>query len=84
MSANKIPYLYSYLYGMGYNVYALFDNDKPGKDAIDDIISGDLEDDRINKLLKYDLVNPSDDIYLLYTLLLKHLVKLVKPYQLYY
>lgn len=65
MSANKIPYLYSYLYGMGYNVYALFDKDKPGKDAIDDIISGDLEDDRINKLLKYDLVNPSDDIYLL-------------------
>lgn len=65
MSANKIPYLYSYLCGMGYNVYALFDNDKPGNDAILEIISGDMEDERKNKLLKYDLVNPSEKKFLL-------------------
>lgn len=65
MSANKVPYLYSYLYGMGYNVYALFDNDKPGRKAINDIVSNDLEDARIYKLLKYDLVNPIDGDYLL-------------------
>lgn len=65
MSANKVPYLYSYLYGMGYNVYALFDNDKAGNDAISDIVSNDLEDDRIHKLLKYDLLSPSNNKYLL-------------------
>lgn len=65
MSASKVPYLYSYLYGMGYNVYALFDNDKPGNDAISDIVSGDLECDLVNKLLKYDLVNPSQGKLLL-------------------
>lgn len=64
-SANKVPYLYSYLYGMGYNVYALFDNDKPGNDAILEIIDGDFEDERKNKLLKYDMINPSNEKYLL-------------------
>ena len=65
MSANKVPYLYSYLYGMGYNVYALFDSDTAGNNAINDIISNDLEDERINKLFKYDLVNPSEQPFLL-------------------
>ena len=65
MSANKVPYLYSYLYGMGYNVYALFDNDKAGRTAISDIIAGDNEDERVSKLLKYDLLEPSENDYLL-------------------
>lgn len=64
-SASKIPYLYSYLYGMGYNVYALFDNDKAGRDAIKEIINSDLGDDRLNKIFKYDLVNSISSDYLL-------------------
>lgn len=65
MSANKIPYLYSYLYGIGYNVYALVDNDKPGRKAIMDIIDNDKEDERIEKLFMYDLANSSKTDFLL-------------------
>ena len=65
MSANKIPYLYSYLYGIGYNVYALVDNDKDGRKAIMDIIDNDKEDERIEKLFMYDLANSSKTDFLL-------------------
>lgn len=65
MSASKIPYLYSYLYGIGYNVYALVDNDKDGRKAIDDIIDSDIEDERVDKLFMYDLGNSSETDFLL-------------------
>lgn len=65
MSASKIPYLYSYLYGIGYNVYVLVDNDKDGRKAIDDIIDGDTEDERIKKLFTYDLNNSAETDFLL-------------------
>lgn len=65
MSANKIPYLYSYLYGIGYNVYVLVDNDKDGRKAIMDIIDNDKEDERIEKLFMYDLANSSKTDFLL-------------------
>lgn len=55
IGASKIPYLYSYLYGMGYNVYALLDNDTAGRNARNDIINSDEEDERIDKLLMYNL-----------------------------
>lgn len=65
IGASKIPYLYSYLYGMGYNVYALLDNDKAGRDAINDIIQGDKEDERADKLFKYDLDKTTESDFLL-------------------
>ena len=65
MSANKIPYLYSYLYGIGYNVYALVDNDNDGRKAIMDIIDNDKEDERLEKLFMYDLANSSKTDFLL-------------------
>ena len=57
IGASKVPYLYSYLYGMGYNVYTLLDADKAGKDAISEILNGDHDDERKNKLLTYDINN---------------------------
>lgn len=65
IGASKIPYLYSYLYGMGYNVYALLDNDKSGRNAMSDIINGDEEDDRVNKLFMYDLEKDTKSDFLL-------------------
>lgn len=65
MSASKIPYLYSYLYGIGYNVYALVDNDKDGRKAIETIIDSDIEDERVDKLFMYDLGSPSEKDFLL-------------------
>ena len=72
MSAEKVPYMYSYLYGMGYNVYALVDNDAQGRKAIDTITNSDETDDIINRLLKYNLVNGDESKdYLLEDLLSK-------------
>ena len=65
IGASKIPYLYSYLYGMGYNVYSLFDNDKSGRNAISDIINGDEEDERANKLFMYNLDKNTESDFLL-------------------
>lgn len=60
MSAEKVPYMYSYLYGMGYNVYALVDNDASGRKAINTIINFDESDELINKLFKYNLGSTDD------------------------
>lgn len=65
IGASKIPYLYSYLYGMGYNVYSLFDNDKSGRNAISDIINGYEEDERANKLFMYNLDKNTESDFLL-------------------
>ena len=65
IGASKIPYLYSYLYGMGYNVYTLLDNDKAGRDAINEIIGDDEDDERKDKLLKYNLGNSPEIDFLL-------------------
>lgn len=73
MSAEKVPYMYSYLYGMGYNVYALVDNDVQGRKAIDTITNSDETDDIINRLLKYNLGNGDESKdYLLEDLLSKN------------
>ena len=72
MSAEKVPYMYSYLYGMGYNVYALVDNDAQGRKVIDTITNSDETDDIINRLLKYNLGNGDESKdYLLEDLLSK-------------
>ena len=65
IGASKIPYLYSYLYGMGYNVYCLLDNDKSGRDAIKEIINNDEDDERISKLLRYNLGQSEETDFLL-------------------
>lgn len=65
IGASKIPYLYSYLYGMGYNVYALLDNDKSGRNAMSDIINGDEEDERANKIFMYNLDKDTKSDFLL-------------------
>lgn len=65
IGASKIPYLYSYLCGMGYNVYALLDNDKAGREAINDILNNDIEDERKEKILKYNLNDDVESDFLL-------------------
>lgn len=60
MSAEKVPYMYSYLYGMGYNVYALVDNDASGRKAINTITNSDESNELINKLFKYNLCSDDD------------------------
>ena len=39
--SEKVPYVYSYLYGMGYNVFTLVDNDKSGNKANKILVDGD-------------------------------------------
>lgn len=56
-SANKVPFMYSYLFGMGYDVYSLVDNDTPGNKANRTIVDNSDDTDLYNKLLTYDLIN---------------------------
>jgi predicted ATP-dependent endonuclease of OLD family len=52
MGANtEIVYMFSYLFGMGYQTYLLVDDDKPGKTAIKEL-SEDLSDG-VNRFLVY-------------------------------
>ena len=70
MSAEKVPYMFSYLYGMGYNVFALLDNDKTGRKAIETITNSDETADEIMKrLLMYNLDNDFSEDFLLENLL---------------
>lgn len=64
--AGKIPLMFGYLYGMGYDVYALTDNDTNGIDALKEII-GDEGDDSVfyNKLMTYNGKIDSSKILLL-------------------
>lgn len=70
--AGKIPLMFGYLYGMGYDVYAITDNDTNGIDALKEII-GDEGDDSVfyNKLMTYNGKIDSSKILLLENLFSK-------------
>lgn len=54
--ASKIPTMYGYVYGMGYNVFALTDNDKDGLDALYEIIGSEMEDSVLySSLMTYNI-----------------------------
>lgn len=56
-SAEKVPITYSYLFGMGYNVYTLVDKDKSGVKANKQIVEGFEENELYINLLNYDIIN---------------------------
>ena len=54
--ASKISTMYGYVYGMGYNVFALTDNDKDGLDALYEIIGSEMEDSVLySSLMTYNM-----------------------------
>ena len=54
--ASKVPTMYGYVYGMGYNVFALTDNDKDGIDALYEIVGDEGEDSVLfNSLMTYNI-----------------------------
>lgn len=62
-SSEKVPYVYSYLYGMGYNVFTLVDNDKSGNKAnkANKILAdGDEHEELYSNLLTYDIINETN------------------------
>lgn len=65
MSAEKLPFMFSYLYGMGYNTYCLVDNDKSGRKVISTITNSDISDDLVNRVLKYNIILDNEDYFLL-------------------
>ncbi len=65
MSAEKLPFMFSYLYGMGYNVYCLVDNDKSGRKVSSTITNSDISDDLANRILKYSIILDNEDDFLL-------------------
>lgn len=69
MSAEKVPYMFSYLYGMGYNVFVLVDDDKPGRKAIKTITNSDETDEIAERLVTYSLGNDISEDFLLENLL---------------
>ena len=71
MSAEKVPFMFSYLYGMGYNTYCLVDNDKSGRKVAEIITNSDKSDELANRIITYDLVSPSDQDFLLENLFSK-------------
>ena len=54
--SEKVPYVYSYLYGMGYNVFTLVDNDKSGNKANKILADGDEHEELYSNLLTYDII----------------------------
>ena len=56
-SAEKVPITYSYLFGMGYNVYTLVDKDSSGIKANKQIIEDSEDNELYINLLNYDIVN---------------------------
>ena len=59
-SSEKVPYVYSYLYGMGYNVFTLVDNDKSGNKANKILADGDEHEELYSNLLTYDIINETN------------------------
>ena len=79
-TANKVPITYSYLFGMGYNVYTLVDNDKPGIDANKSIMEDYEAKELYENLLTYDVINDySNDKFLLEDLMGKEDLKKYIP-----
>lgn len=56
-SAEKVPITYSYLFGMGYNVYTLVDKDSSGVKANKQIVENSEDNELYINLLNYDIVN---------------------------
>lgn len=56
-SAEKVPFMYSYLFGMGYNVFTLVDNDNSGINANKTIVDDSDNIEFYDKLLTYDIIN---------------------------
>lgn len=53
--AEKVPVMFGYLYGMGYDVYALTDNDSSGIKALNSIIGNDGKDNILyDRLMTYN------------------------------
>lgn len=68
--AQKVPITYSYLFGMGYNVFTLVDKDKAGLKANKTISENSNDPNLYLHLLNYNIINEDkDDIYLLEDLL---------------
>lgn len=58
--SEKVPYVYSYLYGMAYNVFTLVDNDKSGNKANKILADGDEHEELYSNLLTYDIINETN------------------------
>ena len=58
--SEKVPYMYSYLYGMAYNVFTLVDNDKSGNKANKILVDGDEHEELYSNLLTYDIINETN------------------------
>lgn len=68
MSAEKVPFMFSYLSGMGYNTFCLVDNDKAGRKVVETITNLDNTDELTNRVIKYDIAVPSKKDFLLESL----------------
>lgn len=58
--SEKVAYVYSYLYGMAYNVFTLVDNDKSGNKANKILTDGDEHEELYSNLLTYDIINETN------------------------
>ena len=58
--SEKVAYVYSYLYGMAYNVFTLVDNDKSGNKANKILADGDEHEELYSNLLTYDIINETN------------------------
>ena len=56
VGASKIQYLYSYLLGLGYDLFVVFDDDKAGNIALKDIKNSLSGTDFENRILNYGVV----------------------------
>lgn len=51
--SEKVPFMFGYLFGLGYSVYALVDNDKAGRKTISIIKESDVENPIREQLITY-------------------------------
>ncbi len=63
--SEKVSFMFGYLFGLGYDVYTLVDNDKAGRKVISAISEGDDTNTIINKVKTYFLNNENTDDCLL-------------------
>lgn len=63
--SEKVPFMFGYLFGLGYDVYALVDNDKAGRKAISTISEDDETNPIVDKLKTYFLKETKTDDCLL-------------------
>lgn len=65
---SKIGIMFSYLFGMGYNVYALFDEDKAGREEMKRILDVDDSPEIKNRLFSYKIAKEKEKDVLLESL----------------